>query len=373
MLIIERLITMLWKEFSKKSDIDTGSKQQVLWNAGELRFPCLSYNDAMSLWGSDKPDTRYGSRIFQVQDLIDPALRGRFARIEDPIIDLIRIRMAMKPEKSRDWISKFLDRPIHAAFAANPHGSAGIFIFDPSKPLNGLSALEHQAAEGIVELLHPQRGDLLVLQARPNRPFQGEGSTAMGALRRELHQSLIHDGIMPRPRQDEFLWINQFPLFSPTSEGEPGHGGMAGIKSTHHPFTAPESLSDIDKLVKDPLSCKADHFDLVINGIEIGGGSCRIHDSQVQEMVLRDILKLPEMKVEQFRPLLEALRAGCPPHAGIALGFDRLMTILAETDGVRNVMAFPKSSNGCDKTMGAPSVVEPARWAEYHLLPQEVI
>jgi aspartyl-tRNA synthetase len=180
--------------------------------------------------------------------------------------------------------------------------------------------------------------------------------------------ALVSQDIARKPRYHEFLWITDFPLFSPTNDTDPGHGGKAGIQSTHHPFTAPKTLSDLKMMATEPLSCKGDHFDLVIDGVEVGGGSRRIHDSKAQEMVLKDILKVPDKQVEEFRPLLEALRAGCPPHAGIALGFDRLMAIMRQTSSVRDVIAFPKSGRGEDKMAGAPSSIDVQRWAEYHMI-----
>jgi aspartyl-tRNA synthetase len=335
-----------------------------------LYFPRLSYCEAMTSWGSDKPDTRLGSKLHQVQDFLDPTLKSKISSLKDPIVDLIRVKVTSNPQKAKRFIGSFLDSPSAAIYLDNPHGAPGIFIFEPSKPMNGLSAFEHEAAEKIINLVHPQRGDLLVLQARPNQPFAGQSSTMIGNLRRDLHAALVSQGHISMPRQNQYMWITDFPLFSLTDDTDPGQGGEAGMKSTHHPFTAPKTLSDVEKMLTDPLSCTADHFDLVINGVEVGGGSRRIHDSQVQEMVLKDILKVPKKQTEEFRPLLEALRAGCPPHAGIALGFDRLMAILRQKNTVRDVIAFPKSANGEDKMVGAPSKVDQQRWTEYHMVPQ---
>ncbi len=372
MKITERIIQVLWQTFFRttifpqKIRYPLEYKMRDIPHHAPLYFPQVTYQHAMTTWGSDKPDTRFGSRIRQAQDFLDETLKSRITSLEDPIIDLMRVRVS-SPEQTKKFISSFLDRPSASAYMDNSHGAPGIFIFDPSKPMNGLSAFEHDAAEKIVQLLHPARGDLLVLQARPNRPFMGESSTMIGNLRRDLHMALVSEDISRKPAGHDFVWVTHFPLFSPTNDADPGQGGMAGIKSTHHPFTAPKTLSDVDKLTTDPLSCTADHFDLVIDGVEVGGGSRRIHDSKVQEMVLKDILKVPEKQAEEFRPLLEALRAGCPPHAGIALGFDRLMAILRQTSSVRDVIAFPKSANGEDKMVGAPSSVGVQRWAEYHM------
>ncbi|ERF71287.1 hypothetical protein EPUS_03441 [Endocarpon pusillum Z07020] len=372
MKITERIIQVLWQTFFSQTIFENKIKTPKEYNMRDipyhapLYFPQITYDRAMTLWGSDKPDTRIGFHLLQVEDFLDSTLKSKLSPLKDPVIDLLKVRVS-NPEKTRHFISTFLDKPSNAAYLDNPHGVPGIFIFDPSKPMNGLSAFEHDAAETIVDLLHPQRGDLLVLQARPDQPFMGEGFTMIGNLRRDLHAALISEGIIRKPFRDEFLWVTDFPLFSPTNDSDPGQGGKAGIKSTHHPFTAPKTMWDVDRLNTDPLSCKADHFDLVINGVEIGGGSRRIHDSKVQEMVLRDILKVPENHAEEFRPLLEALRAGCPPHAGIALGFDRLMAILRQSSSVRDVIAFPKSAKGEDKMVGAPSAIDAERWAEYHM------
>lgn len=372
MLITERVIQVLWQTFFKttisrqKFRHDEEYKMRDIPKNAMPYFPRMSYQDAMKTWGSDKPDTRMGSQICQAHDFLDPTLISKISPLKDPIIDVMRVKVS-GAERTKKFISSFLERRSSAPYMDNPHGSPGIFIFDTSKPMDGLSALELDAAHKIVQLLHPQRGDLLVMQARPNRPFTGESSTMIGNLRRDLHMALVSEGITRKPSGHEFLWITDFPLFSPTNGTDPGQGGMAGIKSTHHPFTAPKTLADIEKLNTDPLSCTADHFDLVIDGVEVGGGSRRIHDSRVQEMVLKDILKVPGKQAEEFRPLLEALRAGCPPHAGIALGFDRLLAILRQTSSVRDVIAFPKSANGEDRMVGAPSSIDAQKWAQYHL------
>ena len=373
MKITERTIQVLWQTFFDETLF--GEKRQLaheyarrdIPHLAPLYFPRISYNEAMQSWGLDKPDRRLGSQIYQVQDFLDPTLNAKLSPLEDPVVDMMRVKVD-NPAKTRNFICSFLDRPSSSAYIDNPHGAPGIFVFDPSQPMSGLSAFEQEAADKICKLLLPARGNLLVLQARPNHPFEGESSTMIGNLRRELQMAAIDEGFSAKPRRHEFLWIIDFPLFSPINNTDPGQGGTAGIKSTHHPFTAPKTADDVEKLVTHPLSCKADHFDLVIDGVEVGGGSRRIHDSKVQEMVLKDILKVPEKQAEEFRPLLEALRAGCPPHAGIALGFDRLMAIIRQTSNVRDVIAFPKSANGVDKMVGAPSEIGAERWAEYHMI-----
>jgi aspartyl-tRNA synthetase len=372
MKIAERIIQVLWTTFLR----ETIFAEKVMFpeeytmrdipGSAPLYFPRITYRDAMRLWGSDKPDRRLGSKLLQIEGFLDPTLKSKITSLKDPVIDIMKFKVST-PGETKNFIRSFLEGPSAAPYMNNPDGAPGIFLFDPSKPMNGLSAFEHDAVEKIIKQLQPTRGNLLVMQARPNRPFHGESSTMMGNLRRDLLMELQRQRIYHTPSRHEFLWVTDFPLFSRTDGTNQGQGGKAGIKSTHHPFTAPKTVNDVDKLFRHPLNCTADHFDLVINGVEVGGGSRRIHDSKVQEMVLRDVLKVPEKQLEEFRPLLEALRAGCPPHAGIAIGFDRLMMILRDTTSVRDVIAFPKTANGEDKLTGAPSSISAERWAEYHM------
>ena len=207
-----------------------------------------------------------------------------------------------------------------------------------------------------------------MLQARPRGPFNG-GSTPIGDLRTALHRAAVASGHVEPPSGYEFLWVTGFPLFTPQSSdaADPGQGGAAGLSSTHHPFTAPLTVSDVDLLAHDPLRAQADHYDIVVNGVELGGGSRRIHDARVQEYVLREVLKLSEDRMKDFRHLLEVLRTGCPPHAGIALGFDRLVTVMLGRESVKDVIAFPKSGRGEDALVKAPSRATVEQLATYHL------
>ncbi len=147
----------------------------------------------------------------------------------------------------------------------------------------------------------------------------------------------------------------------------PWPGWEGGFSATHHPFTAPLAPEDFDLLLTDPLRAKADHYDLVVNGVELGGGSRRIHIAKLQEFVMRDILKMSDEGVAQFSHLLDALRAGCPPHAGFALGFDRLVAVLSRTNSIRDVIAFPKTMKGEDPMVKSPGRITPEQLETYHL------
>jgi aspartyl-tRNA synthetase len=253
-----------------------------------------------------------------------------------------------------------------AAFLENPDGQPGIFIYDETQPLGGLQPFGFQAAEYMEELMKLEHGDLVVIQARKDIPHSG-GSTQLGRLRLAIHKAAVAKGLLPPLEGFDFLWVTEFPLFSPITEEEIGQGGTAGLCSTHHPFTAPATAEDVDLLATDPASVKADHYDLVVNGVELGGGSKRIHNSQVQEYILRHVLQMSEERIQDFRHLLDVLRAGCPPHAGIALGFDRLVAVMLGKESVRDVIAFPKSGSGEDMLVKSPNVLTSGQLATYHL------
>lgn len=260
----------------------------------------------------------------------------------------------------------------------NPDGQPVALIVDSSQPLSGLSPLGHETAEKLLasednggdfpNLGSLQEGDHLVIQARPNKPFSG-GSTALGNIRNYIYRKAIEKYLLPFDRSFRFLWVTGFPLFTPTEAdaSDPGQGGRAGFSSTHHPFTAPLTPEDLDLLETDPLAARADHYDLVVNGVELGGGSRRIHVAAVQEYVFREVLQMTTAGVEHFAHLLEALRAGCPPHAGFAFGWDRLVATLAYTDSVRDVIAFPKSKKGDEPVARSPGKVNDEEWEVYNL------
>ncbi|EPS30630.1 hypothetical protein PDE_05582 [Penicillium oxalicum 114-2] len=336
--------------------------------APEGPFRRVAYQEAMAKYGSDKPDTRYGMEIMRLDYLLPVDLVMKISPLADPIVEAFKLEnMNNDPAETQRFITEFLDSPAGAPFNNNPHGGPGVFVYNGKQPLCGLQPFGFEAAEKVEELLDPDHGDLIILQARPRAPFAG-GSTPLGDLRRALHAHAVSTGFKDTPTGFDFMWVVDFPLFSPSSESEPGQGGAAGISSTHHPFTAPKSAADVELLLTDPTKAVADHYDLVVNGVELGGGSRRIHDAAVQEFIFRDILKMPAERLEDFSHLLDALRAGCPPHAGLALGFDRLVAMMLGKESVRDVIAFPKTGRGGDDAMvRAPSPMTEASLETYHL------
>ena len=374
MFIVERLLTqMLWPSFFNVNPYQERQKKDPEVRDSHIDsklsglFPRLSYEQAMDFYGSDKPDLRLASRIRRVERYLPQNLKQMLSPLGDTVFEMIKIDMkGLAPAISRRFITKFLDAPTAASYLQNPAGAPGITVLDPEKPLQGLASFGHEAADKVTDMMGPNVGDILIVQARPDVPHSGS-FTPLGNLRRDIYQSAFTDGLLTPPDHDSFLWVVDFPLFSPISDTEPGQGGQAGICSTHHPFTAPIDKKNIRLLREDPLKCIGDHYDLVINGVEVGGGSRRIHDSKLQEFVLRDVLKMKPERVEDFRHLLGALEAGCPPHAGFALGFDRLMAILTRQSSMRDVIAFPKWGDGEDKMVGAPSRMTEDQLQTYHL------
>ncbi|KAK4141825.1 tRNA synthetases class II-domain-containing protein [Dichotomopilus funicola] len=344
-------------------------------------FPRLSYETVMTRFGIDKPDLRIPFELNRVDHLLPESFISMITHLDKPIVEVFRFRPSpVSGESPLPTSTAFIDdlmKTLPPALSQNPDGAPVALIVNSSKPLRGLSplgfdgasALESGAADPESPTL--EDGDVLVFQARPNKPFQGASSTALGTLRTLLYQAAVSKGLLPRDLTFQFLWVTNFPLFTPTNETDtdtdPGQGGHAGFSSTHHPFTAPLTDADVELLATDPLRARADHYDLVVNGVELGGGSRRIHVAKMQEYVMREILQMTDAGVGQFAHLLEALRAGCPPHAGFALGFDRLVAVLTYTESVRDVIAFPKSMKGEDLTVRSPGGVTEEQLGVYHL------
>ncbi|OIW24018.1 hypothetical protein CONLIGDRAFT_585244, partial [Coniochaeta ligniaria NRRL 30616] len=338
-------------------------------------FPRLTYEQAMKNYGSDKPDLRIPFNIQQIDPSILPqSFISMVTDLQNPIIEAIKLRPAdnetLDTDAKRRFILKFMDN-LPAALSKNPDGAPAVLVVDSSKPMNGLSSLGHEGFANLTSLeafSDLTDGDIIILQARPNVPFHG-GSTPLGNIRTLLYNEAVTQGLLPKDNTFKFLWVTEFPMFTPDADkdADPGQGGSAGFSATHHPFTAPLTDADFDLLATDPLKAKADHYDLVVNGVELGGGSRRIHVAKVQEYVMRDILRMTDAGVAQFAHLLEALRAGCPPHAGFAMGFDRFVAVLSGTSSVRDVIAFPKSMKGEDLMVKAPGKVTAEQLATYHL------
>lgn len=348
------------------------------------KFPRMTYHEAMSQHGVDKPDLRIKDLISDVTYMIPEQLKGMMTSLESPIIEAFKLNLGTDPNGVREFIAEEMDGAGMRPFNTNPDGPPGVAIYDPSKPLNGLQMFGHEGAKAIEEHFMKQaaranggslpegfepfqEGDFIILQARPNTPRFYGGSTALGRLRTLFWKSAVAKDLIEVEPGFKPLWVHDFPLFTPNNDVDPGQGGTSGFSATHHPFTSPKSAADVDLLLTSPLDVIADHYDLVMNGVELGGGSSRIHNAEMQEWIMREILKMPEERIEDFRHLFEALRAGCPPHAGLAIGFDRLVAVMLGRESIRDVIAFPKDNKGRDMLIRSPTMMTESQQATYHL------
>jgi aspartyl-tRNA synthetase len=229
--------------------------------------------------------------------------------IEDPIIEVCKLRFDCEPERVQAFMRKLMDSPDAEPFISNIDGAPGFCVYDSRKPVEGLQTFGFESAEKLKalysDLRHPgyqseevhainstfEDGDLLIIQARQNLPHSG-GSTILGKLRLAIHKAAVAEGLIKPDPDHHYLWVTEFPMFTPHNDTDPGQGGTSGFSATHHPFTAPLSPEDVDLLLTDPLKAKADHYDLVVNGVELGGGSRRIHSAEMQKFVMRDIIKV---------------------------------------------------------------------------------
>jgi aspartyl-tRNA synthetase len=297
----------------------------------------------MERYGIDRPDLRYGLEIADVSDVF----RGtEFVVTKSALEAGGRVRGIRVPGGAT-LSRKQVDEVEAAAKGAGARGLLRI------KRQNG--ALDGPAAkflaEGAADRLGLADGDLGLYVAGPD----SVSSPALDRVRQEVAQRMQ---LVPHD-VNAFVWVTDFPMF----ERDPATGSLGAV---HHPFTAPHP-ADLDLLDSEPWKARAQAYDLVHNGLELGGGSIRIHDPRVQARIFR-LLGIDETTAQaRFGFLLEALRAGAPPHGGIAFGFDRLAMVLAGATSLRDVIAFPKTTAARALFEGAPSAVPASDIADLHI------
>lgn len=304
-------------------------------------FPRMSYQDAMSKYGSDKPDLRIPLELVDIKDLL---LKVEFKVFSGPANDPKSRVSALKIPGGAELSRKKIDEYTEFVAIYGAKGLAWIKVNDLGDGIDGMQSpiikfIGEQTTLAIMDRLDAENGDIVFFGADTYKIV----SEALGALRCRIAADMdlyIADWAP--------IWIVDFPMFEVLEDGV--------LTPLHHPFTLP--LSGLDELSREPSESLSVAYDIVINGYELGGGSIRIHDQKTQEVIF-DILKIDkEEQREKFGFLLDALRFGAPPHGGIAFGLDRLMMLLIEKDSIRDVIAFPKTQSASCLMTDAPSHVD---------------
>ena len=304
----------------------------------ELPLMRMKYDDAMDKYGSDKPDLRFEMPIIDITEIFKnteiPFLKTSLEN--NNIINCLVVKNAAD-KYSRKEIDKLTD------FVKKYKASGLAFLKVVGNELNGsIKGLNGKEISDLFNNLKLEENDLILIITSTYKITK----TALGALRCKLGADLN----LINPNDYKFLWVTDFPAFEWSEEEN-------RFMATHHPFTMPKD-SDVDKLLNDKEHCYSKAYDIVCNGYEAGGGSIRIHDEKVQEKMF-EALELTQEQIEsKFGWFVEALKYGCPPHGGLALGLERLIMLLCKTTNIRDVMAFPKTASASDLMSEAPNIVD---------------
>ncbi len=334
--LIEGLMCFLFKEVLGK-DIKTP-------------FQKLTFKDAMDRFGTDRPDTRFGLEFCDISDIT----AGCGLKVFQKMVSAGGVVKAINAKGMGDFSRKDLDDLTEFAIGLGAKGLAWVKIKEDGSwqsPIAKFFSEEEKIA--IVQQLDAAPGDIMFFGADQKAAV----CRVLGELRTELakRRNLIPEG------KFNFIWITEFPLV----EYNEDEGRFVAL---HHPFTSPRT-KDVELLSSDPANVRSRAYDLVLNGVEIGGGSIRIHQTSVQEAVFRALSISEEEARDKFGFLLEALAYGAPPHGGIAFGLDRLVMLMAGKDTIRDVMAFPKTHKAQCLLTHAPANVSMAQLAELYLKP----
>ncbi len=317
-----------------------------------LPLPRLTWQQAMDRYGSDKPDTRFGMELFDISDIAEKCGFQVFAQAvaNGGSVRGIKAEHAGLSRKEIDALGEFV----------KTYGAKGLAWINFKE--EGISSpiakfLSEQEMEAIAQRAEAKTGDILFFVADSDKAVYA----SLGALRLELGKRL---GLIPE-NQWNLLWVTEFPQFEYSEE----EGRLVAM---HHPFTSPMD-EDLDLLETEPEKVRAKAYDIVLNGVELGGGSIRIHDSALQERMFRALGFTKQQAWERFGFMMRAFQYGTPPHGGLAYGLDRLAMLLAGRQSLRDVIAFPKVQNASDLMSEAPDVVDQAQLNELGIgiLPRE--
>lgn len=312
-----------------------------------MPFPRMSWHDAMKRYGSDKPDTRFGMEFVEVKDV----LQGHGFSVFDNaayIGAIVAPGAASYTRKQLDALTDFVKRPqvgasgmVYARVEADGTVKSSVDKFYTQETLQSLATETGAKAGDLILIL--SGGDAMKVRKQ------------LSELRLEMGSQL---GLRDK-KKFSCLWVVDFPLFEWDEETQ-------RFYAMHHPFTSPKP-EDIPLLDSDPGAVRANAYDMVINGVEVGGGSIRIHDSKLQARMFDLLGFTPEKAQEQFGFLMNAFKYGAPPHGGLAYGLDRFVSLFAGLDSIRDCIAFPKNNAGRDVMIDAPSLIDQEQLDELHL------
>ncbi len=312
-------------------------------------FPRMTYHEAMTRFGSDKPDTRFGLELIDISDL---AREVEFQVFKGAIDGGGSVRVI----NAKDTVDKLprreIDRLVDFVKQYRAKGLAWISVTADSLKSAITKFMTDEQVQAILDRCGAEPNDTLFFVADADDDIV---YAALGALRLELANKfdLIPDGLW------NWLWVTDFPEFEYNSDEK-------RYVAKHHPFTSPKD-EDIEKIETNPGEVRAKAYDIVLNGVEIGGGSIRIHDQELQAKMFRALGFSDEQAQEQFGFLINAFQYGAPPHGGLALGLDRLVTMMCGGSSIREVIAFPKIQNASDPMVQAPSEVSTAQLHELNI------
>jgi len=303
------------------------------------KFPRLKYTECMSRFGSDKPDTRFKMELNDITDIFN---NTDFQIFKDIILNKGVINAIVVENKADIFSRKDIDKLTE--FVKVYKAKALSFLKYKNNELTGTIAkvLSDEEKASIIQKLNVKDNDLIFIVADKKSVSQ----TALGALRLKLG----HELNLVEKDKFNFLWVTDFPMFEYSEEEE-------RYVAAHHPFTSPNK-KDIDKLLTDKENCYSRAYDLVLNGYELLSGSVRIHEEELQEKVFEAIGMTHEEAINKFGFFLEAFKYGAPPHCGVGIGLERLIMLLVDTDNIKDVVAFPKTTSATCLMSDAPNIVD---------------
>ena len=312
-------------------------------------FPRMTYQDAMNFYGSDKPDTRFDMKLCDVSDCV---ANTEFAVFRNALDNGGSVRCivakGLADKLTRKEIDKLTD-------VVKTYGAKGLAFTRMTADATTSSFEKFLTAEEIASLhakCGAETGDVILVVASEENSVV---YAALGALRLTIAKKYeLYD-----PDQFNFLWVTDFPLFEYDKEEQ-------RYVAVHHPFTMPKD-EDIDKVETDPGACRAKAYDMVLNGVELGGGSIRINNPELQQRMFKILGFTEERMQNSFGFLIEAYKYGAPPHGGMAYGFDRLCMLMYKTDSIRDVIAFPKVQNASELMTGSPDSIEQKQLDELYI------